>query len=104
MAKLLYEEVKLNASPPRMGKKTGNLEKSIYRFYIPEKSGEAVKTYKITYNHAIAPHGHLLEFGTSRAPAHPFVRPAFSRVGDAIAAGKARMAERLSDGTMGLPT
>jgi HK97 gp10 family phage protein len=26
----------------------------------------------------IAPHAHLVEFGTSRAPAHPFFRPAVS--------------------------
>lgn len=104
MARVLYEEVKLNASPPRMGKKTGNLESSIYRVYSPEKSSEVVKTYRISYNHVKAPHGHLLEFGSSRAPAHPFVRPAWDHVQQAIKAGKDRMAERLSDGTGGLPT
>ena len=104
MARVLYEEVKLNASPPRMGKKTGNLESSIYRVYSPGKSSEVVKTYRISYNHVKAPHGHLLEFGSSRAPAHPFVRPAWDHVQQAIKAGKDRMAERLSDGTGGLPT
>jgi len=27
-----------------------------------------------------APHGHLIEFGTARAPAHPFLRPAVRAV------------------------
>lgn len=101
MAKVLYEEVKLNASPPRMGKKTGNLESSIYRVYAPEKSGGGYKTYRISWNHAKAPHGHLLEFGTSRAPAKPFVRPAFDKVHQAIQAGKERMQARLSEGVVG---
>jgi HK97 gp10 family phage protein len=98
MASVLYDEVKLNASPPRMGKKSGNLESSIYRVYSPEKSGEGFKTYRISWNRTKAPHGHLLEFGTSRAPAKPFVRPAFDRVQDAIKAGKERMTERLAEG------
>jgi HK97 gp10 family phage protein len=101
MAKVIYDEVKLNASPPRLGKKTGNLEASIYRAYSPEKSSDAVKTYNISWNKRKAPHGHLVEFGTSRAPAHPFVRPAFARINEAIEAGKQRMSERLNEVSVG---
>jgi HK97 gp10 family phage protein len=98
MARVLYDEVKLNASPPRMGRKTGNLERSIYRVYSPEKSGDAFKTYRISWNRSKAPHGHLVEFGTSRSPARPFVRPAFDKVQEAIKAGTEAMTARLAGG------
>lgn len=98
MAKVLYDEVKSNASPPRLGRKTGNLEGAIYRVYSPEKSTDTVKTYRISWNKSKAPHGHLIEFGTSRAPAHPFVRPAFDHVRTAIEVGKDAMARKLGEG------
>jgi HK97 gp10 family phage protein len=98
MAHVIYDEVRLNASPPRMGRKTGNLHESIYRVYAKDKSDGDTKIYRISWNKSKAPHGHLLEFGTSKAPAHPFVRPAFDHVQEAIAAGNARMAERLAGG------
>jgi hypothetical protein len=37
----------------------------------------------------------MVEFGTARAPAHPFIRPAFSLIHEALEAGKQRMAQRL---------
>jgi HK97 gp10 family phage protein len=98
MARLIYEEVLLNVSPPRKRVVTGNLRDSIYRVYSPERSSEGEKTYRVSYNHKKAPHGHLVEFGTSRAPAKPFIRPALSRLSDAIKAGNARMTERLKEG------
>lgn len=97
MAEVLYDEVKLNASPPRLGRKTGNLEASIYRKYSPELSDDTKKTYRISWNKGKAPHGYLIEFGTARAPAYPFVRPAFDRIQDAIAIGKQRMAAKLGE-------
>jgi HK97 gp10 family phage protein len=74
----------------------GNLKKSIYRAYSPEKSTLTTKTYRISWNHSDAPYGYMVEFGTSRAAAHPFLRPAFSKVHEAIAAGKARMAQKMA--------
>lgn len=100
MARPLYDEVKLNASPPRMGQKSGNLEKSIYRAYIPDRSTDTRKTYVVSWNRRTAPHGHLLEFGTSRALARPFLRPAFAHIPEAIKAGKERMAEKLAEGAV----
>lgn len=97
MASVIYEEVKSNASPPKMGQKTGNLSRSIYRAYSPEKSNDAQKVYRVSWNKRTAPHGHLVEFGTSRAPAHPFLRPAFDHVQEAIKAGQDRMKERLDE-------
>lgn len=99
MGRVFYDEVKLNASPPRLGRKTGNLSNAIYWAYSPEKSTATVKTYRISWNKSKAPHGHLLEFGTSKMAAHPFLRPAFSRVDEAIRIGKERMAERMANAT-----
>ncbi|MGJ7497463.1 HK97-gp10 family putative phage morphogenesis protein [Variovorax sp. RT4R15] len=99
MGRVIYDEVKLNASPPRLGRKTGNLFEAIYWAYSPEKSTDSQKTYRISWNKTKAPHGHLLEFGTSKMPAHPFLRPAFSRVGEAIKVGRERMAQRLANET-----
>lgn len=102
MARVMYDEVKLNASgikPDGPGVVTGNLLGSIYWVYSPELSNPDRKTYKVSWNRAKAPHGHLIEFGTSRAPAHPFVRPAFDKVGTAIAVGMERMSQRLAEVT-----
>ncbi len=92
MANLLYEEARANVPV-----KSGTLKDAIYRVYSPEKSTGTQKTYRISWNGTKAPHGQLIEFGTSRAPAYPFIRPAFGRVKDAIEAGKARMTEKLAE-------
>lgn len=92
MANVIYEAARTNA---QSNKKTGLLQDSIYRVYSPEKSTDESKMYRISWNKRKAPHGHLIEFGTSRAPAYPFMRPAFDRVNEAIAIGKARMAESM---------
>ena len=92
MAQVIYDEARSNAQANR---KTGLLQNSIYRVYSPEKSTDESKMYRISWNKRTAPHGHLIEFGTSRAPAYPFMRPAFDRINEAIAAGKARMAESM---------
>lgn len=92
MASVIYDEVLTNVPV-----KSGLLKSAIYRAFSPEKSDELRKTYRVSWNRKKAPHGHLIEFGTSRAPAHPFVRPAFDHINDAIEQGKARMAERLKE-------
>lgn len=102
MARVMYHEVKLNASgikPDGPGVVTGNLLGSIYWVYSPELSNPDRKTYKVSWNYKKAPHGGLIEFGWSGAPAHPFVRPAFDKVGMAIDAGKLRMSQRLAEVT-----
>ncbi len=93
MARVLQDEAR--AQVPVM---TGQLRAAIYRVYSPEQSDENLKTYRISWNRRKAPHGHLIEFGTSRAPAQPFMRPAYeNKIDEAIAEGKARMAERLAE-------
>lgn len=92
MAKVMYDEVLLNVPV-----KTGLLKSAIYRVYSPEKSTETSKLYRISWNKKKAPHGHLIESGSSRAPAHPFIRPAFDKIESAIEEGKTQMAKSLSE-------
>lgn len=109
MAKVIYESARSYA--PRSeaahyfyGRKKGvrygpyepgTLHDAIYRVYAPERSGDTKRVYRIAWNHKKAPYGFMVEYGTPKAPAHPFLTPAFSAMPDAIAAGKARMRERL---------
>lgn len=93
MAKVIYDEVLQNVPV-----KSGTLKASIYRVYSPERSSDQRKTYRVSWNKKKAPHGHLIEFGTSRAPAHPFVRPAFDHVNEAIRKGKASMESEMEGG------
>lgn len=67
--------------------KTGNLRKGIFA-----ARGDASKQNVIVgVNYKIAPHAHLVEYGTVRAPAHPYMRPALS-------ASKDEMRRTIQDG------
>lgn len=56
----------------------GNLKRSLYQVYSEDNSKEGKRaTYHVAWNHRKAPYGFMVEFGTSRAPAHPFLRPAY---------------------------
>ena len=71
-AKIVRDRIKARAP---LGP-TGNLKKSTYAVAMPASlSGPAVAFAGIRPRKA--PHAHLVEFGTSRAPAHPFIRPAW---------------------------
>jgi hypothetical protein len=98
MARVMYDELKIQTSPPKLGRVTGNLNEAVYRFYAKDKSSETEKIYHVSVNRSKAPHFHLIEFGTSKMTARAPVRHTFDRVGEAIEAGKKRMAERLAEG------
>lgn len=94
MASVIYDEARANVPV-----KEGTLKDAIYRVYSKDKSTDSKKTYHVSWNKTKAPHGHLIEFGTSRAPAYPFIRPAFDHVGRAIEVGKERMAQAMDEVT-----
>ena len=94
MALVFYDEVRINVLKHY---KTGTLYNSIYRVYSEAHSKPERVVYEVSWNKTKAPHGHLIEFGTSRAPAYPFLRPAFSVAPAALDAGLARMTERMSE-------
>lgn len=91
-AQVLYERVKLNVRSSTKGhwfhgtsfKKNGtkywitpgNLNRAIYQAFVEKLSSADQSTYRISWNHKKAPYGHMVEYGTVRAPAHPFIRPA----------------------------
>ena len=60
-AQVIYERVKVNVAA--LGRKTGNLNSSIYQAYSANNSGEGKATYHISWNATKAPHGHLVEWG-----------------------------------------
>lgn len=94
MARYLQDRVTENAA---QHVKTGRLVQSTYRRFVTDRPNLTRKTYQVTWSKRKAPHGHFLEYGTSRAPAYPFVAPAFDHMPEAIEAGKKRMAEKLRE-------
>jgi len=98
MARVMYDELKIQTSPPKLGRVTGNLNEAVYRFYAKDKSSDVSKIYHVSINKSRAPHWHLIEYGTVNMSARAPIRHTFDRIQDAIAAGKARMAERITEG------
>lgn len=123
-AQVLYDEVKKNVAA--IGKKTGNLQRSIYQAFSKDNSIEAKAVYHVSWNARKAPHGHLVEYGhlqryeisfnpkTQRFMTHkdrplpggprqiaakPFVRPAMARFEAAMEAAKAELMRRIAEKT-----
>ncbi|MCE4541385.1 MULTISPECIES: HK97-gp10 family putative phage morphogenesis protein [unclassified Caballeronia] len=73
-ARVFYREIKVRAMPHY---RTGVLENSIKTVFVPEDSvtGE-IATYAVTVNQN-AWYARLLEFGTSKMAAKPFIRPSY---------------------------
>ncbi len=113
-AQVLYEQVKNNVrvyskgsghwfygtSFKKTGKKywfdAGTLKKSIYQVYSKDKSNDKRAVYHIAWNHQECPYGFMVEFGTSKAAAKPFLRPALAKMGDALEAAKAEFLMRVN--------
>lgn len=75
---------------------SGKLKGAVYHVYSKSKSRPGHSVFHVSWNYKKAPHGHLVEFGTSNAPAHPFLRPAYeSKKAEAVDAAQREMAEAL---------
>jgi len=59
-AQVIYDRVKINVG--RLGKFSGNLERSIYQVYSDQSTPERA-VYHIGWNTKKAPHGALVEYG-----------------------------------------
>ena len=79
MAKAVYDSARANVPV-----QSGTLRNSIYRVLSKDNTNKDKITYHVAWNHKKAPHGHLIEFGTSRAPAHPFLYPALEQNKDKL--------------------
>lgn len=76
----------------------GSLRNAIYQVYSKDNSGELKATYHISWNHKKVPYGFMVEYGTSRAPAHPFIRPAYeARVQFALEVARAHLVARVEE-------
>lgn len=60
-AQVLYEQVLRNVNA--IGRKSGNLARSIYQVYSKDHSTQGDATYHVSWNAKKAPHGGLVEFG-----------------------------------------
>mgnify|MGYP003587059508 FL=1 len=98
-AQVLYDEVLQRVPVAKRDKtlksgrviKPGALKAAIYQAYSGDQSTPSRATYHISWNAKKAPHGHLVENGTSRAPAKPFLRPAWdAKLQTAIDAANAK--------------
>ncbi len=74
----------------------GSLRDAIYQVFSKDNSSESKATYHISWNAKKAPYAWMVELGTSRAPAHPFLRPAYlAKSEEAAAAMKAKFVEAM---------
>lgn len=77
---------------------SGALIRSIYQVYSKDSSSPEHAEYHIAWNHKKAPYGFMVERGTSKMPAHPFLRPAFdAKQQAAVQAAEAVYAFTLKD-------
>lgn len=106
-AQVFYDEVKLRAPESAKAHSTknkkltyqpGNLKKAIYQAFADKQSTDDRAVYRISWNKDKAFYGRFIEFGTSRMPARPFLRPAFDAMQSrAVEAVEAKMFERLKE-------
>jgi HK97 gp10 family phage protein len=77
----------------------GALQRAIYRTFSRERSTDDRAVYRVLWRTQKppigVPYGYMVEFGTSRAAARPFMRPARNRMDDAIREGMDRMRARM---------
>lgn len=112
-AQVLYEAVRNNVPVSNKGHwfhgtmfkvngtkyffEAGTLKKSIYQVFSKDKSNDKRSVYHVAWNHRECPYGFMVEFGTSRSAARPFLRPAKARMGDALEAAKKEFLTRLQN-------
>ena len=112
-AQVIYDHARLNAptskkehyfhgtSFKKYGTKylfqAGTLKNSIYQAFSEDNSREGLSTYHVSWNYTKCPYGFMVEFGTSKAPAHSFIGKAMREGGAAAAeAMKARFIEDMA--------
>ena len=61
---------------------SGSLRDSIYQVFSQDKSNAHKATYHVSWNRKKAPYAWMVELGTSRAAARPFLAPAIAGKAD----------------------
>lgn len=72
----------------------GTLRDSIYQAFSKDNSFTDVSTYHVSWNADKAPYGGMVEFGTSKAPAHSFIGRAIAETRQKV---RAAMKQRYID-------
>jgi len=108
-AQVFYEEVRQRAPVgtkvhSTKGKKQtyqpGNLRAAIYQAYMDKASGQGRASYRVSWNKRDAFYARFVEFGTSKTPARPFLRPAYDAAQRrALQAANARMVAEVKKAT-----
>ena len=111
-AQIIYDAARLNApvsKKPHMFHGThkvygpyapGNLRDSIYQVFSKSNSYKDVSTYHISWNADKAPYGAMVEFGTSKSPAHSFIGKAVTETRAQVRqAIKERYLQEVSNGS-----
>lgn len=75
----------------------GTLRDSIYQVYSKDNSTDSRATYDVSFNFKKAPYGFMVEYGTSKAPAKPFIRPAQAMFPAAADAMEAELIRRIKE-------
>lgn len=118
-AQLLYDEVRMRvpvgvkghwfhgSSFKKTGQKywfdAGSLRDSIYQVYSKDNSSEARSEYHVSWNRKKAPYAWMVEYGTSKTAAKPFLRPAYdAKIQDALQAAKAKWVEQTRQAIAGM--
>jgi HK97 gp10 family phage protein len=77
---------------------SGDLKLSIYQFYVKEESSDTRATFLISWRKKDAFYGRMLENGTSKMAARPFLRPSFdAKQVAAIQAVRSRLTQLVQD-------
>ena len=111
-AQIIYDAARLNAPVSKKPHKfygthkvygpysPGNLRDSIYQVFSKTNSYKDVSTYHISWNADKAPYGAMVEFGTSKAPAHSFIGKAVTETRTQVRqAIKERYLQEVSNGS-----
>lgn len=93
-SKVLYAEMQIRVP---VGE-TGNLKDAIYQYHNEKLSTDGKQIYSVGVNKRKAPHWHLIEYGTIRAPAYPFIVPTYdAKILEAMQAARVRLAEKIEE-------
>jgi len=94
-ASVLYVEMKARTE---VMKDTGELHDSIYHWHDENKSDKNRQVYAIGPNKQKAGHWHMVEFGTVKSAAQPYIRPtADGKMTEAMDAARNRLSEKIAE-------
>lgn len=78
-------KIKIKATGTVITREGGTLKASIYRYHDVKKSDKSKQIYAVGPNKRKAPHWHMVEYGTVKSAANPYIRPTYdAKIGKAL--------------------